>query len=268
MQRKADRDTVDLEPRVIRPRSEATQESPPEGASGNGAESSFSAAEPNAQELPVRVAELNEEQVAPAASDLDSQRKKRAEQKAAAKEAKAQSDLRVEQAMHAAPAKSDDAPAKKPQSEDFSVPANDAAREQAETVIKSSKAILQSYKQPEGMHVDLGLAQFSLDTAERLAGQARFAEAFEKASAVGMLVAMSEMRAAIEGQLKEFKSNAAHADKLKAVRAILSEADRSMAEASKSFVSDESSDTSFMSQLQTAFQKTTEAQTELMKAKV
>jgi hypothetical protein len=140
------------------------------------------------------------------------------------------------------------------------------AEERARIVLDSSKQILTNYKQPDGLKVDLGLAHFSLDTAERLMAQSKYDEALEKASAVGLLVGMSEMRAAVENQLKTLASDGANGEKIKAIRAILSEGDLQLAEASKSFVMEEAGDAgAFMNHLQLAFQKTTQAQSELTK---
>ncbi len=182
----------------------------------------------------------------------------------------------VKESAPAAPAKNSApvAPAapvaevKKAETKDAPAVKNEAA-ERAQIVISSSKKMLETYKQPEGLAVDLSLAHFCVDTAERLMTQSRFEEAFEKASTVGMLLGMSEMRASVESHLKEMKADSSKAEKAKAVRDILNEADRFLAEASKSFVSDEASgDDSFMSQLQSAFQKTTQAQSELKKVNV
>lgn len=144
-------------------------------------------------------------------------------------------------------------------------PAASAAEERAKVVLMSSKQILDNYKQPAGSKVDLSFAQFSMQTAERLMAQSRFDEAWEKASAVGLLVAVSEMRAAIETQIKSMNSDAEKADRIKEARTNLDEADRCLADASQSFVSDENSNGDFMNQVQKAFQKTTQAQSELMK---
>ena len=139
----------------------------------------------------------------------------------------------------------------------------------ARTVIDSSENILSTYKQPEGMSVDLGLAKFALETAERLMEEYRYEEAFEKAGAVGMLVGMAEMRGAIESDLKEMKKDENLKDKVSVVRSVLQEGDKYLAEASQSFVSDSAAqDGSFLQNLQHAFQKTTEAQQELAKARV
>ena len=140
------------------------------------------------------------------------------------------------------------------------------AEDRARIVLHSSKQILTNYKQPDGLKVDLGLAHFSLDTAERLMAQSKFDEALEKASAVGLLVGMSEMRASVENQLKTSQSDEAKGEKIKAIRAILLEGDLELAEASKSFVMDDAGDAgAFMNHLQLAFQKTTQAQSELTK---
>lgn len=142
------------------------------------------------------------------------------------------------------------------------------AEERAKVVLQSSKQIIDNYKQPEGTKVDLSLAQFSIETAERLMAQSRFEEAFEKASAVGLLVGMAEMRAAIETQLKAMKSDEKLADKAKSIRSILNEADASLAQASQSFVSDDVPAGQYMNHLQTAFQKTMQAQNEMMNVSV
>ncbi len=144
----------------------------------------------------------------------------------------------------------------------------DPAEERAKVVLHSSKQILENYKQPDGVKVDLSLAQFSIETAERLVTQSRFEEAFEKASAVGLIVGMAEMRAAIETQLKAMKSNEGMADKVKSVRSILNAADAALGSASQSFISDDVPVGEFMNHLQTAFQKTMQAQNELMNVSV
>jgi hypothetical protein len=142
-----------------------------------------------------------------------------------------------------------------------------AAAERARIVIQSSRQILDNYKHPEGLNVDLSLAHFSLDTAERLMAQSRFEDAWEKAGAVGMIVGMAEMRAAVERQLKDLGSEPSGAERAKEIRKILAEADRCLAEASKSFVQDSGAGaSSYISHLQAAFQKNTEAQAELVKA--
>lgn len=146
--------------------------------------------------------------------------------------------------------------------------AQDPAEERAKVVLQSSKQIIDNYKQPDGVKVDLSLAQFSIETAERLMAQSRFEEAFEKASAVGLLVGMAEMRAAIETQLKAMKSDEKLADKAKSIRSILNEADASLAQASQSFVSDDVPAGQYMNHLQTAFQKTMQAQNEMMNVSV
>lgn len=141
--------------------------------------------------------------------------------------------------------------------------------QRARAVLDSSGHVLSSYKQPEGLNVDLGLAQFSLDTAERMMSEYRYEDAFEKAGAVGMLVGMAEMRAAVEKQLKDLMSDGASPDKLSHVRSTLKEADEFLAEASKSFMADAvPGESEYLVQLQHAFQKTTEAQQALTKAQV
>lgn len=150
--------------------------------------------------------------------------------------------------------------------ESASALSTDAAAQGARVVLESSRHLLAGYQQPEGLNVDLSLAHFSMDTADRLMTQLRYDEALEKASAVGMLIGMAEMRASTERQLRELESGSNNADNIRKVRAILSEADGLMAEASKSFVSDDSATAStYISHLQAALQKTLEAQSALVK---
>lgn len=146
-------------------------------------------------------------------------------------------------------------------------PPPDPSMERARLVLESSRQILENYKMPEGLIVDLSLARFSLDTADRLMSESRYDDAWEKAGAVGMIVGISEMRAAIEQQLKDLKKDPEKAEKVKLVRAALSEADMELAEASKSFVAEQSgnSGNSYTQHLQTAFQKTMQADGELKK---
>ncbi len=144
---------------------------------------------------------------------------------------------------------------------------DDPAYEKARVVIQSSKQILESYKHPQGVKVDLSLARFSIDTAERLMSQQRYEEAWEKASPVGMLVSMAEMRGSIEKQLAELKGDQSASEKLNEIKAILKSADAFMAEASQSFVSDSASHGDLMGKLQAAFQKTMEAQEQLAKVR-
>lgn len=226
--------------------------------------------------------------------DLEAQRKRREEMQAKADQIKQRSDERSEkiakskQAAQAARdtvkafRKEQEAQGKLPQSSklaekgrsdnlqetDFSVPDSvpdkDPARERARVIMDSSRKILDSYKQPAGLNVDLSLARFSIETADRLFSESRFDDAWEKAGSVGMIVGMAEMRAGIEQRLNELRSNPENADKLKEVRDILSEADASLAEAGKSFVNDkEKGDGDFMKELQIAFSKTMKAQKEL-----
>lgn len=146
-------------------------------------------------------------------------------------------------------------------------PPPNPAMERARLVLDSSRQILDNYKMPTGLIVDLSLARFSLDTADRLMAEGRYDDAWEKAGAVGMIVGISEMRAAIEQQLKEMKKDPDRAEKVKLVRSALNEADLELAEASKSFVSEKSGngEKDYTQHLQAAFQKTMQADAELQK---
>ena len=144
--------------------------------------------------------------------------------------------------------------------------ADQQAGQRAQAVITSSEHVLSAYKAPAGLNVDLSLAKFSLDTAERSMDEHRYDDAFEKAGAVGMLVGMAEVRAGIDSQLKELSKNESLKSKTDAVRDILKEADAFLTDASKSFMADASPDGEYLIKLQSAFQKTTQAQQELMKA--
>ena len=146
--------------------------------------------------------------------------------------------------------------------------ADQQAGERASAVITSSEHVLSSYKAPDGLNVDLSLAKFSLETAERSMQEHRYDDAFEKAGAVGMLVGMAEVRAGIDSELKELSKNEELKAKTDAVRQTLREADAFLSDASKSFMSDQPPDGEYLIKLQNAFQKTTQAQQELMKAKV
>ncbi|MBX9571197.1 MAG: hypothetical protein K2X77_20035 [Candidatus Obscuribacterales bacterium] len=146
--------------------------------------------------------------------------------------------------------------------------ADQQAGERASSVITSSEHVLSSYKAPDGLKVDLSLAKFSLETAERSMQEHRYDDAFEKAGAVGMLVGMAEVRAGIDSELKELSKNEELKAKTDAVRQTLREADAFLSDASKSFMSDQPPDGEYVIKLQNAFQKTTQAQQELMKAKV
>lgn len=172
-------------------------------------------------------------------------------------------DFSVPKDEEASAPKTVEAPAPKPSATPAAAPVN-AAQEKAKVVISSSKQILQTYKQPEGVKVDLSLANFSIDTAERLYAQEKFDEAWEKASSVGLLIGMSEMRASIEAQLKTMKADPEKAEKVKQIRNVLNEADKFLSDANQSFVSEESGKGDFLKQLQNAFQKTMQAQNELM----
>ncbi|MBX9690180.1 MAG: hypothetical protein K2X27_25940 [Candidatus Obscuribacterales bacterium] len=144
--------------------------------------------------------------------------------------------------------------------------ADQQAASKAQSVIDSSAQLLQSYRAPEGLPVDLSLARFSLDAAERLMAEFRFEESFERATSVGMWVGMAETRASLELQLKELGKEA-QKEKSKEVRGLLDEADALMAKLGKLLSTDEAS-AEYMKLLESAFQKTTFAQSELMKVKV
>lgn len=138
--------------------------------------------------------------------------------------------------------------------------------QRASAVITSSEHVISSYKAPAGLNVDLSLAKYSLETAERSMQENKYDDAFEKAGAVGMLVGMAEVRAGIESQLKDLSTRDELKSKLDPVREILKEADAFLTDASRAFVGDQPADGDYLIKLQNAFQKTTQAQQELMKA--
>lgn len=142
------------------------------------------------------------------------------------------------------------------------------AGQRANAVITSSEHVISSYKSPDGLNVDLSLAKYSLETAERSMQENKYDDAFEKAGAVGMLVGMAEVRAGIDSQLKDLSSKGELKSKLDNVRDILKEADAFLTDASRAFVGDQPADGDYLIKLQNAFQKTTQAQQELMKATV
>lgn len=200
------------------------------------------------------------------ASELELQRRKRDDRKAAAMQAKMQADERAGKAARAKSAAQEslgaatkrDSSGKGKEQPDTST---DPAAVRAQTVIGSSRNILQTYKQPVGYTVDLSLAHF---TAERLYNMGRFDEAWAKAGAVGMLVGMAEIRANVESELKSLSKDSAGSEKTKEVRQTLNEADGHLAEASKSFVTDKPDDSdAFVSQLQQAMAKTMKAMNEV-----
>lgn len=146
--------------------------------------------------------------------------------------------------------------------------ADQQAGQRASTVISSSQHVLSSYKAPDGLNVDLALAKYSLETAERSMQEHKYDDAFEKAGAIGMLVGMAEVRAGIDNELKELDKNSDLKDKTDAVRQSLKEADAYLSDASKAFVDDSLAEGEYLIRLQHAFQKTTQAQQELMQAKL
>lgn len=186
-------------------------------------------------------------------SDLDEQRKRREERKAAARESAAKAEKQTAKAAEATKSVNS-APASAASTAERS-PEETRAR----TIVDSSKKIISTYKQPSGYTVDLSLAKATVDAAESLLAKGRYDEALEKAGAVGMQVGMLEIRAGIEKDLDELKSNPKYADKISPVRSTLDEADQLMAEARKRFTDAADAEPKFMGLMQQAMAKTMKA---------
>ena len=184
-------------------------------------------------------------------SDLDEQRKKREERKAGSKQSAAQVE------------------AKSAKDQEVTVTAATASNAEpgaeetrARTVLDSSRKIIANYKQPTAYKVDLSLPEATINAAESLIAKGRFTEAWEKAGAVGMQMGMLEIRAGIEKELDDLKSNPSFADKVPAVRATLDEADQLLAEARNRFDAESGTEPTFMSLMQAAMAKTMKAMSE------
>ncbi len=185
-------------------------------------------------------------------SDLDEQRKKREERKAASKQSAVQPEPKSAKTQEATAVTAS------------TVSSTEASAEEtrARSVLDSSKKIIANYKQPTAYKVDLSLPEATISAAESLIANGRFTEAWEKAGAVGMQMGMLEIRAGIEKELDDLKSNPSLADKVPAVRATLDEADQLLAEARNRFDAESGAEPTFMSLMQAAMAKTMKAMSE------